>query len=121
LRTSGGCAADEERRLPDAMEFAAKPGSSPLPCLPRELLAVVRATVTPMPRRDLDLDLDLDLDHILHWPAWRRHHQHRATTCHRRWNNITAAATTCPDDQDQESQLPCLLQLRLVEAARGGL
>jgi SRSO17 transposase len=57
-----------------------------VPASPRELLAVLRATVIPMPRRDLD--------HILHWSAWRRRHQHRATACHRHWNNITAAATT---------------------------
>jgi hypothetical protein len=57
-----------------------------VPASPRELLAVLRATVIPMPRRDLD--------HILRWSAWRRRHQHRATACHRHWNNITAAATT---------------------------
>ncbi|MGW2897458.1 hypothetical protein ACWDAO_23330 [Streptomyces sp. NPDC001212] len=34
-----------------------------------------------------------DLDHLLHWSAWRRHHQHQAAQAHRRWNNITAAAT----------------------------
>ncbi|MFF3878368.1 hypothetical protein [Streptomyces sp. NPDC001978] len=49
-------------------------------------LAVLRATVIPIPRRDLD--------HVLHWSAWRRRHQHRATACHRHWNNVTAAATT---------------------------
>jgi hypothetical protein len=47
---------------------------------------VLRATVIPIPRRDLD--------HVLHWSAWRRRRQHRATACHRRWNNVTAAATT---------------------------
>ncbi|MEV0493622.1 hypothetical protein [Streptomyces atratus] len=57
-----------------------------VPASPRELLAVLRATVIPMPRRDLD--------HILHWSAWRRHHEHRAIACHRHWNNVTAAATT---------------------------
>ncbi|MGW1160510.1 hypothetical protein ACWD48_20290 [Streptomyces sp. NPDC002519] len=53
---------------------------------PRELLAVLRAAVIPMPHRDLD--------HVLHWSAWRRRHQHRAAVCHRHWNNVTAAAIT---------------------------
>ncbi|CAM5417628.1 hypothetical protein SALBM311S_04385 [Streptomyces alboniger] len=57
-----------------------------VPASPRELLAVLRATVIPTPRRDLD--------HVLHWSAWRRRHQHRATACHRHWNNATAEATT---------------------------
>ncbi|MFE1785820.1 hypothetical protein ACFW9F_25415 [Streptomyces sp. NPDC059506] len=65
---------------------AARAGFDPVPASPRELLAVLRATVIPMPRRDLD--------HILHWSAWRRRHQRRATACNRYWNNITAAATT---------------------------
>jgi len=30
---------------------------------------------------------------LLSWSRWRRRHQHRATTCHRRWNEITAAVT----------------------------
>ncbi|QNE77547.1 hypothetical protein F0344_25750 [Streptomyces finlayi] len=34
-----------------------------------------------------------DREHVLHWSAWRRHHQHQAAEAHRRWNNITAAAT----------------------------
>ncbi|MGW6542806.1 hypothetical protein ACWGBH_08120 [Streptomyces massasporeus] len=29
--------------------------------------------------------------HALHWSHWRRRHQHRAATCHRRWNEVTAA------------------------------
>ncbi|MGI5516120.1 IS701 family transposase [Streptomyces sp. CA-106131] len=57
-----------------------------VPASPRELLAVLRASAIPAPRRDRD--------HVLAWSAWRRHHQHRATACHRRWNNITAAANT---------------------------
>ncbi|MGW1803147.1 hypothetical protein ACWCQN_46925 [Streptomyces sp. NPDC001984] len=57
-----------------------------VPASPRELLAVLRATVIPIPHRDLD--------HVLHWSAWRRRRQHRATACHRHWNNVTAAATT---------------------------
>ncbi|MET7574278.1 hypothetical protein ABZT04_38230 [Streptomyces sp. NPDC005492] len=56
-----------------------------VPAGPRELLAVLRATVIPMPRRDLN--------HIPHWSA-RRRHQHRATASHRHWNNVTAEATT---------------------------
>jgi SRSO17 transposase len=52
----------------------------------RELLRVLRAMVLPLPCRDLG--------HVLHWSAWRRRHQHRAGRAHRRWNNITAAATT---------------------------
>lgn len=57
-----------------------------MPASPRELLAVLRASSIPTPRRDRQ--------HILTWSAWRRHHQHQATASHRRWNNITAAATT---------------------------
>ncbi|MEU9676913.1 transposase [Streptomyces parvus] len=53
---------------------------------PCELLRLLRATVLPSPRRNLD--------HLLHWSAWRREHQHRAAEAHRRWNNVTAAATT---------------------------
>nr|WP_198547235.1 hypothetical protein [Streptomyces jeddahensis] len=56
------------------------------PASGRELLAILRITAVPQPRRDRD--------HILHWSAWRRHHQHQATEAHRRWNNITAAAAT---------------------------
>ncbi|MFD9466921.1 hypothetical protein [Streptomyces sp. NPDC060027] len=52
----------------------------------RELIRLLRATVLPRPHRDLA--------HLLHWFAWRRHHQHQAAQAHRRWNNITAAATT---------------------------
>jgi SRSO17 transposase len=51
----------------------------------RELLRLLRITALPRPRRDLD--------HLLHWSAWRRHHQHQAAEAHRRWNNITAATT----------------------------
>ncbi|MGI5508741.1 IS701 family transposase [Streptomyces sp. CA-106131] len=52
----------------------------------RELLRLLRITVLPRPRRERD--------HLLHWSAWRRHHQHQAAQAHRRWNNITATATT---------------------------
>lgn len=34
------------------------------------------------------------LANVLRWSHWRRRHQHRAATCHRRWNEITAATTT---------------------------
>jgi hypothetical protein len=63
---------------------AARTGIDLVPASPRELLAVLRTTVIPTPRRDLG--------HVLHWSAWRR--QHRATACHRHWNNVTAEATT---------------------------
>lgn len=56
------------------------------PASPRELLAVLRVTTLPTPRRDLG--------HVLRWFAWRRHHQHQAVQAHRRWNNVTAEATT---------------------------
>ncbi|MFD9286668.1 hypothetical protein ACFWD7_58125 [Streptomyces mirabilis] len=56
------------------------------PASGRELLAVLRITALPTPRRDLE--------HALHWSAWRRHHRHQAAEAHRRWNNITAATTT---------------------------
>ena len=55
-----------------------------IPLTRPELLALLQAAVLGAPRRDLA--------HILHWSRWRRRHQHRAATCHRRWNEITAAA-----------------------------
>jgi len=55
-----------------------------IPLTRPELLRILRAFVLPQPATDPD--------HILHWSRWRRHHQHRAATCHRRWNEITAAA-----------------------------
>ncbi|MER7694836.1 hypothetical protein [Streptomyces sp. NPDC097610] len=57
-----------------------------VPASGRELLAILRVTAIPAPRRDLD--------HVLSWSAWRRHHQHQAAQAHRRWNNITAEETT---------------------------
>jgi SRSO17 transposase len=57
-----------------------------VPVSARELLRLLQATVLPSPRRDRD--------HLLHWSAWRREHQHRAAEAHRHWNNVTAAATT---------------------------
>ena len=61
------------------------PATGLIPLTRPELLALLRAAVLCAPRRDLA--------HTLHWSRWRRHHQHRAATCHRRWNEITATAT----------------------------
>lgn len=55
----------------------------PLTC--HELLRLLRLLMLPAPRRDAD--------HILHWSAWRRRHQHRAQACHLRWH---AYADTTP-------------------------
>jgi hypothetical protein len=63
----------------------APPATDLIPLTRPELLALLRAAVLRAPRRDLA--------HALRWSCWRRHHQHRAATCHRRWNEITAAAT----------------------------
>ena len=57
-----------------------------VPTSGRELLRLLRITALPRPRRDRD--------HLLSWSAWCRRHQHQAAEAHRRWNNITAAATT---------------------------
>jgi SRSO17 transposase len=61
------------------------PATDLIPLTRPELLALVQAAVLRAPRRDLA--------HTLHRSRWRRRHQHRAATCHRRWNEITAAAT----------------------------
>jgi hypothetical protein len=64
-------------------------GSELVPASGRELLRLLRITALPRPRRDRD--------YLLHWSAWRRHHQRQAAQAaqaHRRWNNITATATT---------------------------
>ena len=37
----------------------------------------------PLPRRDRA--------HRLHWPDWRRRHQHRAREAYRRWNSYAEA------------------------------
>jgi hypothetical protein len=60
------------------------PATGLIPLTRPELLALLRAAVLRAPRRDLV--------HTLHWSHWRRRHQHRAATCHRRCNEITAAA-----------------------------
>jgi hypothetical protein len=62
------------------------PTTGLIPLTRPELLALLQAAVLRAPRRDLA--------HTLHWSRWRRRHQHRAATRHRRWNQITAAATT---------------------------
>ena len=62
------------------------PATDLIPLTRPELLALLRATVLRAPRRDLA--------YTLYWSRWRRRHQHRAATCHRRWNEITTAATT---------------------------
>jgi hypothetical protein len=66
--------------------IAAPPGHRLIPPSVREVLRLLRITALPSPRRDRE--------HVPHWSAWRRHDQHQATEAHRRWNNITAAATT---------------------------
>jgi hypothetical protein len=52
-----------------------------IPVTVPELLRLLRDTVIPPPRRDQA--------RRLHWPAWRRRHQHRAREAHRRWNAYT--------------------------------
>ena len=49
-----------------------------IPVTVPELLRLLRGVVIPPPRRDRA--------HRLHWPEWRRRHQHRAREAHRRWN-----------------------------------
>ncbi|MFJ6985661.1 MULTISPECIES: hypothetical protein [unclassified Streptomyces] len=49
-----------------------EPGLVPLSC--PELIRLLRALVLPPPVRDRE--------HVLHWTAWRRHHQAVATACH---------------------------------------
>jgi hypothetical protein len=49
-----------------------------IPVTVPELLRLLRDSVIPPPRRDRP--------HRLHWPTWRRRHQHRARQAHQRWN-----------------------------------
>ena len=49
-----------------------EPALVPLSC--PELIRLLRALVLPPPARDRE--------HVLHWTAWRRHHQAVATACH---------------------------------------
>ncbi|MEU1694957.1 hypothetical protein ABZ590_26825 [Streptomyces hirsutus] len=48
------------------------------------LLRHLRVLALPRPVRDRD--------HVLHWTAWRRRHQHTAATCHR---HLTQDAIPC--------------------------
>ncbi|MET7518284.1 IS701 family transposase [Streptomyces sp. NPDC005480] len=50
----------------------------PLTC--PELVRLLRVLVLPTPARDRD--------HVLHWTAWRRHHQAVATDCHQRRHRL---------------------------------
>jgi Transposase DDE domain len=56
-----------------------------IPITVPELLRLLCDIVIPPPRRDRP--------HRLHWPTWRRRHQHRARQAHQRWN---ACAETTP-------------------------
>jgi SRSO17 transposase len=58
----------------------------PVSC--RELVKLLRRCILPRPRQDIDPD------HALHWSWWRRRHQYRAATHHRRWNEVTATSIT---------------------------
>ena len=49
-----------------------------------ELLRILRVFILPQPVADPE--------HILRWSRWRRRHQFQAAACHRRWNEVTAAA-----------------------------
>jgi len=55
-----------------------------IPVTRPELLRILRAFVLPHPVTDPE--------HVLRWSRWRRHHQFHAAACHRRWNEVTAAA-----------------------------
>jgi hypothetical protein len=56
-----------------------------IPVTVPELLRLLRGIVIPPPRRDRP--------RRLHWPDWRRRHQHRARQARQRWN---AYAETTP-------------------------
>ena len=53
------------------------PDADLIPITVPEPLRLMRDIVIP-PRRDRA--------HRLHWPIWRRRHQHRARQAHQRWN-----------------------------------
>ena len=55
-----------------------------IPLTRPELLRMLRAFVLPRPVTDPE--------HTLRWSRWRRRHQFQAAACHRRWNEVTAAA-----------------------------
>lgn len=50
----------------------------PLAC--PELVRLLRSLVLPPPARDRE--------HVLHWTAWRRHHQATAQACHQRRHRL---------------------------------
>lgn len=59
----------------------------PVSC--RELVKLLRILVLDRPGRD-----GRRVEHAAAWSHWRRRHQRRAQICHRRWNEVTAAAIT---------------------------
>jgi SRSO17 transposase len=59
-------------------DAASGPDTGLIPVTIPELLRLLRDTVIPPPRRDRP--------HRLHWPTWRRRHQHRARQSRQRWN-----------------------------------
>lgn len=58
-----------------AVHDAAEDEPALVPLSSPELIRLLRALVLPPPVRDRE--------HVLHWTAWRRHHQAVATACHR--------------------------------------
>jgi hypothetical protein len=66
-------------------EADSDPDAGLIPITVPELLRLLRDIVVPPPRHDRA--------HRLHWPDWRRRHQHRARQAHQRWN---AYAETAP-------------------------
>jgi len=61
------------------------PSTGLIPLTRPDLLALLQAAILRAPCRDLA--------HTMPWSRCRRPHQYRTATCHRRWNEITAAAT----------------------------
>jgi SRSO17 transposase len=75
--------------LHNAADLAHADGPGPaeavmIPLTRPELLRILRDFVLPQPVTDPE--------HILLWSRWRRRHQFQAAACHRRWNEVTAAA-----------------------------
>jgi SRSO17 transposase len=66
-------------------EAGSDPDAGLIPVTVPELLRLLRGTVIPPPRHDRD--------HRLHWPNWRRRHQHRARQAHQRWNAYAETAS----------------------------
>lgn len=75
-------AAALERGVQDDTHGPGEPELVPVSC--HELLRLLRLLILPAPRRDAE--------HLLHWSAWRRHHQYRARACHLRWHAYADAA-----------------------------